>query len=436
REAVALAPDGSVRVVRDDMPCANPITMHDGRLIAGECRPGGRIMELGLSGGAPRLILGDVPMPNAFAVGPDGKLYAPIMGVNEIWRIDLGSGAKETVAGDLGVPDSVKFDSKGFIVSTQVASGQVLRIDPRSGARTVLADLNDGLDNVTFVGERIFVSNISGYVVEVLAGGATRNLVPDGFINPLGLAFDGAGELFVADGAFTYLIDKSGVRRRVAFLFTPGCPGYVRGVVSAGEGEWIVTTSLGQVARWRPAASKSEVIAEGYERLYGVALAPGGAVVFADAAGGRILSAGASGVETLASGLAEPMGVAVGADGAVYASEHQGGRVVRSLRGRKETLVDGLGRPQGVALRDGALLVVDAGAKSLLSVDLARGSRAVVAEALPIGPPAGVTPKDLKAVPPLSGAMGPFADVAVDASGVVYVGADAEGSVLRLSPRR
>ena len=119
-------------------------------------------MELDLNGGAPRMILDNVPMPNAFSVGPDGKLYLPVMGTNEIWRVSLDGGTPEKVAGDLGVPDSVKFDSQGFIISTQVHSGQVLRIDPRNGERTVLANLTPGLDNSTFVGNRLFVSNIAG----------------------------------------------------------------------------------------------------------------------------------------------------------------------------------------------------------------------------------------------------------------------------------
>src|SRR3546814_3641390 len=93
-------------------------------LLAGECRVGGRIMELDLDGGAPRVILDNVPMPNAFEVGPDGKLYIPVMGTNEIWRVSLDGGAPEVVARDLGVPDSVKFDAQGRIVSTQVHSGQ------------------------------------------------------------------------------------------------------------------------------------------------------------------------------------------------------------------------------------------------------------------------------------------------------------------------
>ncbi len=173
-------PDGRYRILQGDMPCANPITMHQGHLYAGECRPGGRIMELDLHGGAPRIILDDVPMPNAFEVGPDGMLYFPVMAANEIWRISPQGGKPEVVATDLGVPDSVKFDAQGYIVSTQVASGQVLRIDPKTGEKTVLAQLTPGLDNCTFVDGRLFVSSISGRISEILEAGKVRDVVPEG----------------------------------------------------------------------------------------------------------------------------------------------------------------------------------------------------------------------------------------------------------------
>src|ERR1700757_2235395 len=159
-----LERNGRSRVLRDDLPCANGITVHQGRLFVNECRIGGRLMELDLSGGAPRVLLEDIPMPNAMEVGPDGMLYFPVMGANEIWRINPEGGKAEKVAEGLGVPDSVKFDPQGHIVSTQVHSGQVLRIDPRSGEKTLLAQLEPGLDNCTFVGERLFVSSFTGQI--------------------------------------------------------------------------------------------------------------------------------------------------------------------------------------------------------------------------------------------------------------------------------
>src|ERR1700761_7101358 len=38
-------PGGATRVLRDDLPCANGITVHRGRLFINECREGGRLME-------------------------------------------------------------------------------------------------------------------------------------------------------------------------------------------------------------------------------------------------------------------------------------------------------------------------------------------------------------------------------------------------------
>jgi len=428
------SPNGATRVVYGDMPCANPITLYQGRLIAGECRVGGRIMELDLNGGAPRVILQDVPMPNAFAVGPDGKLYFPVMGTNEIWRIGLEGGASEKVAGDLGVPDSVKFDSQGFIISTQVYSGQVLRIDPRTGDRTVLAQLTPGLDNVAFVGERLFVSNISGYITEILKDGKTRDLVPDGLSWPLGLAMDDDGVLYVADGAFSFLQRPGEPRQLAGMLFTPGYPGYSRGVVAVGSGEFIITTGNGAVARFWPSQEKSEVLASGFDRLYGVAIAPRGAVIFAEQGTGRVLSVTSGNVQELAKGLKEPSGVAAGADGTIFVAEAAAGRVVKLSAGGTETVLDGLQTPQGLLLHAGRLYIVDVGAKELIEYDLSKRSRRVIAANLPVGAPAGVTAKYLGPIGTMAGPMGPFAGITVGSDGTLYVSGDAEGSILAIAP--
>jgi sugar lactone lactonase YvrE len=428
------APNGTTRVVQGDMPVANPITFHQGKLIAGECRVGGRIMELDLNGGAPRMILDNVPMPNAFDVGPDGKLYFPVMGTNEIWRISLDGGASETVARDLGVPDSVKFNAEGLIVSTQVHSGQVLRIDPRTGDKTVLANLSPGLDNVTFVGKRTFVSNISGYVTEILDGGKTKDLIPDGFNWPLGLGVDSNGLIFAADGPFSYTFKPGEERQRAGFLFEPRYPGYLRGVAAAGPGEFIVTTAMGAVARYWPAQEKHEVLASGFDQLYGVAIAPKGAVIAAEQGTGRVVSIQSGNVEQLASGLKKPSGVAVSADGTCFVSESAGGRVVKLTGGRAETVVDGLRQPQGILVLGQKLYIVDAGAQELIEFDLPTKSRSTLASGLPVGAPAGVTPKFLRAIGDMSGPMGPFAGIAAGADGTLYVSGDAEGSVLAIRP--
>ena len=425
-------PNGETRILRGDIAHANPITFHQGRLFAGELRADGRIVELDRHGGEPRVLVASAMMPNAFQVGPDGMLYYPAMAANEIWRVRLDGGAPERVVGDLGMPTSVKFDSAGRIVSTQMMTGQVLRIDPRNGRREALADIGVGLDNLAFVGDRLFVTNVDGSIHEVQGGGALRSLVPAGFNWPLDVAMGDDDVLYVADGLAVFALEPGGAPQAVGGFFTPGCPGYARGLAAPRPGELIVTTADGKVARWRPAARESEVLAEGFDELYGVAAAPGGAVVFAEAGRGRVLSVKAGEVEVLASGLDRPTGVAVDDHGACFVTETAAGRVVQLSGGRTETVLDGLKQPQGILLRDGRLYVVDALAKELVEHDLATRASCTIAANLPVGAPLGATAKSLGALGPRVGPQAPFAGLTAGADGSLYLAGDAEGAILAL----
>jgi sugar lactone lactonase YvrE len=425
---------GTTRVLRDDLPCANGITVHHDRLFINECRDGGRLMELDRATGAARILLEDLPSPNAMEVGPDGMLYYPLMTANEIWRVNLDfnkHSEPQRVTGDLGVPDAVKFDSQGNIVSTQVASGQVLRIDPRTGDKTLLAQLNPGLDNLTFVGDRLFVSNFTGEITEILAGGETRTALPGGLNWPLDLAVGDDGRLYVADGTYFYVVGTDRSLETVGMLFTPGYPGFLRGLAPAGGGAFVVATSGGQIGRYRPADGETDYLADGFDQLYGVAIGPGDTIVFAELGTGSVHALRSGKVDLLASGLSDPVGVAFGPDGVPLVAESGAGRVVR-LAGSTETVVDGLQRPQGIHVADGRLYIVDAGAKEVIAVELASGERHTVAAGLPVGPPPGVNPKPLKGMPPFSGPQGPFAGITSGPDGSLYVSADGDGSVLAL----
>lgn len=215
-------------------------------------------------------------------------------------------------------------------------------------------------------------------------------------------------------------------------LSLPGFPGHLRGVSAVGGGEFIVTTANGAVARYRPANGYSEIMAQGFDQLYGVALAPGGLIATAEFGTGRVLSVRSGHVEVLASGLREPVGVAFGQDGICYASESGAGRVVSITDSGVDTVVEGLDKPQGILIRDGQLYVVDVGAKVLITIDLATEARDVIARELPVGAPPGVIPKPLRGIPPFFGPEGPFAGIAAGPDGTLYLSADAEGSVLAL----
>jgi DNA-binding beta-propeller fold protein YncE len=307
----------------------------------------------------------------------------------------------------------------------------VLRIDPRSGAQTLLAQLTPGLDNLTFVGDRLFVSNFTGEITEILGGGDTRTVLAGGLNWPLDLAIGDDGNLYVADGTYFYIVRPDGTLQTVGMLFSPGYPGFLRGLAPAGPGTFVVTTSGGQIARYRPGDGETDYLADGFDQLYGVAIGPGDTIVFAELGTGRVHSLRSGNVEVLASGLQDPVGVAFDPNGNPLVSESGAGRVVR-LAGSTETVVDGLQCPQGILVADRTLYIVDAGAKEVIAFDLGTGDRSTVASGLPVGPPPGVEPKPLKGMPPFSGPQGPFAGITIGPNGTMYVSADGDGSVLAL----
>lgn len=424
--------NGNTRILRDDVPGANGITFYKDRLFIDECRMGGRLMELDLNGGAPKVLAENLVLPNALAPGPDEKLYFPSVGANEIWRIDPNGGPTERVVTGLHHPVAVKFDSKGFIVTPQSQSGEVLRINPQTGASTVLAQLDPGIDNLAFVGERLFVSYLTnGRVVEVLADSKSRDALPGGLQRPMDLAFGDDGNLYVADNVAFYALPPGGKLNCIGRFFGQGYPNGVRGLDPLGNGAFAVTTTNGRVVVYRPWAKEFDVIIEGLNQPYGIA-ASRGAFIVAEYGAGRVVAVKSGQKDELASGLRHPIDVFVTSDGTCLVSESDGGRVAKVKNGSVETVLDGLQRPHGILVHQGMLYVLDAGAKQLVAYDMASKTRSIIASDLPVGAPPGIVPKPLRGIPPLAPPMNPFAGLTVGSKGELYIAADGEGSVMSL----
>ena len=429
------SPNGDVRIIVDNVPAANGITAYQDRLFMDECRPDGRMFELFADGRAPRMLADHLPLPNALSVGPDGNIYFPAIGANEIWRVPLAGGRPECFTTNVAVPTAVKFNSKGALLSTQGRTGEILSFDIQNGNRTVLATVRAGLDNLALTNDdRLFVSHFTdGGVAEILANGNERRLVPPGFLGPMGLAVASDGVLYAADGISMAAVGRDGACRRVGMLFDGQFPGFVRGLAAGANGTVVASTSAGDVTTYHPTTHEMTENMKGLTELYGVAVTPSGAIIIAEGGEGDVLMVSGTEVKVAARGLGRPTGVAAASDGSCYVCEANNGRVVH-LNGGTEMVLDGLKEPQGILLNGDDLYIVDAAARELVGFSLKTRKRETIASNLPVGAAPGVVPKVLAGIAGLlPGPLRPFAGIAADSSGTIYVAADGEGSVLALT---
>lgn len=425
----ARAPSGAVRIVADNLPGANGVTVHEDRVFIDEFRRGGRIFELyPHTGRAPRLIADDLFAPNALAVGPDGKLYFPLVPLGEVWRVDIETGAREKVVDGLKSPPAVKFNRRGELIVPQAATGEIVRIDIQSGARTVIAQVRPGIDNLAISPDnRLFISHfIDGGVAEVATDGSNteRVLVSRGFVGPWGLACGDAGQLYVADGLSLAEVSPTGEVSRLGGLLDERFPGFVRGLATGAPGELLLTTVNGDVVRYFPAERSFKTLVRKLQQPYGLACEANGTVVVTEAGTGKLLRVDTAGqVSTVTTGLLQPCDVVAASDGTLLVSETSSGHVIRvDKNGSISSVLDGLANPKGIALQQDTLLVLDHGTKELHAVSLTSGLTDILATDLPIGDPPGCS----------RGPMDFPGGLAVGHDGTIYIAGDGEGSVLTL----
>ncbi len=422
-------PAGEVSILADNLPAVNGITCHQDRLFVDEFRGHGRILELyPYDERPPRVIVDDQRGPNALSVGPDGKLYYPLVPLGEVWRVDIATGDTEKVADGLKGPPAVKFNHDGSLIVPQAGTGEIVRIDVQTGARTVIATVRPGIDNLAISPDnRLFVSHfVDGGVSEVATDGSNveRVLVPGGLVGPWGLACGENNTLYIADGLSLATLSADGEVGRLGGLLDNSFPGFVRGIAVAAPDELLLTTVTGDVVRYNPKALSFSYVIRKLDHAYGLACEANGSIVVAEAGSGSVLRIDANGQSSrVASGLSQPCGVVVAEDGSLVVSEVGNGRVSKiDAAGNTSLVVDGLQQPLAIAVRQGAVLILDHGTKTLESVDLRTRQRQTLATRLPVGNPAGLS----------RGPMEFGGSLAVDRAGTIYIPGDGEGSVLML----
>ncbi|GAB3568671.1 SMP-30/gluconolactonase/LRE family protein [Amycolatopsis endophytica] len=416
-------PGGEYSLVSGEVALANGITCAGDRLFVNEMRMGGRLFELFPDGGEPVVLAEGLAMGNAMQLGPDGFLYYPHMMTGQVHRVSPDGGAPELVASGVHEPVAVRFDLDGtLLVLSRGVAGIVTRIDLATGRRELVESGLPGLDNAAFDSEnRMFVSSFAGGgIAELHPDGRTREIVPQGFAGPFGVAVYRAGTVFAGDHYRVTSVDGDAVTMREMLVFTHGV---------AADGDLLhVTSQYGDVRTYDPLDRTTRTRASGLDQPMGLA-ARAGTLVVAEAGAGRIVVIGeVDGITVLAEGFDHPVDVTVD-DSDCWFTDEARGAVFRI--GQEEPLLADLAAPQGLTLHEGTLYVVESGRGRLHALDLATGECRVVAEDLAVAPPVespGLFAYGMPGVPRR------FAGVAAAPDGSLYVSANGEGTVVRVVP--
>ncbi len=428
------APDGEFTLVSDEVAVPNGIACVDDRLFVNEMRMGGRVLEL-LPGGADPVVLAEgLALGNAMQLGPDGCLYYPHMLTGEVHRVSPAGDEPELVAKNVHDPVAVRFDRGGLLtVLSRGETGIVTRIDLfGSGERTVVPSELSGMDNAAFDAEnRMFVSSFAaGGIAELSTDGRARQIVPKGLGGPYGVAVAFSGTVFTGDNFRLASVADGEVATRELLVFSHGVAADDHGLVH-------IASEYGAVCTYEPEKRALKTRVQELSRPTGVAVRPDGTLVVAETGAGRVVSIDdTDSVTVFTEGLSSPVDVAVDNRNRCYVSDEQRGTVSEIGAGELVPVAEGLDTPQGIAVLDDELFVVETGLRRLLAIDLTTGERIVEAEELAVGLRQGVTrmQPDLF-THGLPGVPVPFAGVAADADGSLYVSANGEGSVLHLRRR-
>lgn len=423
-------------VVAKDLPGLNSLDFdrRSGKLYATQVFLGDALWELDPAGkAAPRLIAKDLGGFNGFEVGPDGMLYGPLWFKNSIARVNPANGAVSIVATGFKTPAAVNLDGKGNLYVVDTATGELIRVVIASGAKTVVAKLKTSLDNLAIAPDgTVYVSNMADNSVQSFdpKSGAVRTLTSGKLAVPAGIRLHG-DTLWVADIFTSRTVDtRSGavadvMRMQASDMEYPFAVGVSDSLVTLSS--WFT----GSVQVLDRTTRKTIAMLHGWKAPYDAIPLADGSILVAEIATGNITQASGADFKTrkvVASGLGGPVQMTLGRDGALYVTEAAGKLTRVSLAdGAKSTVAEGLALPEGVAQTPwGSFVVAETAARRLVEIDPVSRSRRVVAENLPIGLPAG------PGMPPPYVATG----VAVSADGTIYLSADRDNSILRITPRR
>jgi streptogramin lyase len=252
------------------------------------------------------------------------------------------------------------------------------------------------------------------------AGSASQTVLPfTGLNEPVGVAVDAVGDLYVTDGVNNRVLKLAGGSSTQSVLPFTGLGGPWGVVVDSAGDVYVTDANNSRVLKLAAGSSTQTALPfTGLNQPFGVAVDTAGTLYVADWRNNRVvkLAAGSSTQTALPfTGLNEPVGVAVDSAGTLYVADTGNNRVLKLPAGSSSQSVlpfTGLGPPDGVAVDSaGDVYVTDANNSRVLK--LAAGS-------------------STQSVLPFTGLSYPYG-AAVDSAGTLYVADKDNNQVVKLA---
>ena len=425
-----------IRILAKDLPGINSLAFDpkNGKLYASQVFLGDAMHEIDVAGiKPPRLIAKDMGGFNGFEVGPDGMLYGPIWFKGQVAKMNPADGAITVINSEFKIPAAANLDGKGNLWVVDTNTGELSKVDLATGKKAVMKQLKPAIDNLAIAPDgMVYVSNMADNSVQSYnpASGELRLLTGGKLSVPGGIKLDG-DTLWVADlFAFREVNVKNGAVKDV-FRMQSSDMEYPFAVGLSAKQFALTSWFTGSVQIIDRATRKTVTTLHGLKAPMDALFLNDGSLVFAEIATGEVTRASGADFKerkVIAKGLAGPVQIMVGKDGALYVTEAAGNLTRINLAdGSKTVVADKLALPEGVAQTPwGTFIVAETAARRLVEIDPANGSRRTVADNLPIGLEAG------PGLPPPYVPTG----VAVGADGVIYMSADRNNAIYKIKPQR
>ncbi|QND44336.1 hypothetical protein HB780_00510 (plasmid) [Rhizobium lusitanum] len=423
--------DGRIRDLATGLPGANSIALtRDGkRLFVGQVFMGEGLWEIDLAGLVPpRLVAEQTGGLNAFHFGADGMIYAPSWERGQVVRVDPESGHTEVLAEGFGKPGAVRFDSAEQLYVLDDATGELFALNEQEPlwARRLIVRLATGTDNFA-VGpsDRLYVSSMVDNSIHEVdpASGTVRTVVAGdlGFPRAVALSSGPQGErLHLADSCAYRVIDPrtgavSDMARAVA------TPLKFPTSVSVAPHHVVLTGEVFGVIQLFDLDGNFVCETDGFDQPSAAIELNDGSLIVAEPISGRIIQVSGDDRRSVGTGLHYPSALADAGGGLVYVGESGTGRLLRIALadGTVSEIARDLGAIRALAVTpDGAVAVLDVEAGRVALIDPGKAC-VEVARDLPVG--------YLREPYPRSGG------IAVGGDGTIYVAADVENSIYRIT---